>query len=418
MTSMLHISETQLAKRESAFPVRRCACGNSVGPDGECSACRAKRLSGQMQGSGRLLEQPIRSNMERRFGHDFSKVRIHADAEAGRAADSANAAAFTIGQSIVFGGGRFAPSTHAGSRLLAHELAHTVQQRNAVAGPSIGSSSPSSESEARSTAASVTSGGMATSLSPVPSLAMAKDPPPPPGVGGTTTSTTTYPSDEPNDTPEQRQIACLIGRGDCAKISGGGLPEAGVVANENLACKRDTSYGGPDVWPTETQCKSPQLFKFDSIKLARSLATKYPGWLGVLPNCPCTDAAAKGSSDWAGPGACLPPYHIGAATGYRSAKGYASVPGTNHGQQCCYDAKGNLITDGAGAGTPDIVQAPAGKWEGFTATINPWSDRPGASAAYNHYQNDVVPFNDLGWEIYNRYWVPNKGVDCPANKVP
>src|SRR4051794_21526744 len=126
MMSMLHMPETQLAKRSS--PVRRCACGGSVGPDGECSACRAKRLTGQVQSSGRPLEQPIRSSMERRFGHDFSSVRIHADSESGRAAESVNAAAFTIGQNIVFGGGRFAPSTFTGSRLLAHELAHTVQQ--------------------------------------------------------------------------------------------------------------------------------------------------------------------------------------------------------------------------------------------------------------------------------------------------
>jgi hypothetical protein len=418
MATMLQIPQSSMARRDGAMPSRRCACGGIVGSEGECSACRAKRLNGQMPSSGRPLEQPFRSSMERRFGHDFSRVRIYADSEAGRAADSVNAAAFTIGQNIVFGGGRFAPATHTGNRLLAHELAHTVQQRNAVAGPSLGPSSAHSEAEARSTAASMSSGGTATSLSPVPSLAMAKDPPPPPGGGGTTTTTTTYPSDEPNDTPEMRQIACLIGRGDCGKVSGGGLPAAGVIANENLACKRDTSYSGPDVWPTDTQCKSPQLFKFDSIKLARSLATKYPGWLSILPACPCTDAVAKASSDWSGPGACLPPYHIGAATGYRSAKGFASAPGTNHGQQCCYDPKGNLITEGAGAGTPDIVQAPAGKWEGFTATINPFSSAPGASAAYAHYQNDVVPFNDLGWEIYNRYWVPNNALGCPKNKVP
>jgi hypothetical protein len=426
MTSLMHMPESQMAQRQSVAPVRRCACGNIVGPDGECSTCRAKRLMGKMGSSGKSLEQPVRSTMEQRFGQNFSNVRIHADAEAGRAAESANAAAFTIGQNIVFGAGRFAPNTHAGSNLLAHELAHTVQQRNAVAGPSLAASSSHAEGEASSAAVAATSGGLMPALSPVPSLSMAKQdpkgtPPPDAGTGGTTTSTptaapTVYPSDEPNDTPEQRQYACLIKRGNCGKTSpGGGPPEPRYIAMENVSCKPETSYSGPDIWPSPKQCSTPQLFAFDAIKLARSLATKYPGWLSVLPACPCTDAVASKSPDWVGPGACQPPYHIGAATGYRSAKGYASVPGTNHGQQCCYDKAGNLITEGAGAGTPDVVQAPAGVGAAIGGIF---SSGPGPVAAYDHYYADVVPFNELGWEIYNRYWVPNKGVGCPPNKVP
>jgi hypothetical protein len=190
------------------------------------------------------------------------------------------------------------------------------------------------------------------------------------------------------------------------------------MAMENVTCKRETGYAGPDVWPSDKECKSPQLFAFDAIKLARSLATKYPGWLSVLPACPCTDALAKASSDWAGPDACLPPYHLGATTGYRSTKSYASAPGTTHGQQCCYDPKGLLITDGAGAGTPDTFHTAESKLAGFFNTLNPLTDAPGASAGYNHYYNDVVPFNELGWEIYNRYWVPNNANACPANKKP
>src|SRR5262245_21925394 len=98
MTTMVHAPETQVRQRESIAPVRRGACGNVVGPDGECSTCRAKRLSGQISNSGRSLDQPLRSDMERRFSRDFSNVRIHADSEAARAAESVNAAAFTVGQ--------------------------------------------------------------------------------------------------------------------------------------------------------------------------------------------------------------------------------------------------------------------------------------------------------------------------------
>lgn len=66
--------------------------------------------------------------MESRFGHDFSRVRVHADARADDAAASVGASAFTVGRSIAFRAGRYAPFVPAGRRLLAHELAHVVQQ--------------------------------------------------------------------------------------------------------------------------------------------------------------------------------------------------------------------------------------------------------------------------------------------------
>jgi len=66
--------------------------------------------------------------MEQRFGHDFSRVRIHADGAAERSARDVGARAYTVGHDIVFGGGGYAPSTPHGRLLLAHELTHTVQQ--------------------------------------------------------------------------------------------------------------------------------------------------------------------------------------------------------------------------------------------------------------------------------------------------
>jgi hypothetical protein len=71
--------------------------------------------------------------MEARFGHDFSKVRIHSDAPAARSAADLNARAYTFGESIVFGQDQYYPRHPEGQRLLAHELAHVVQQR--AAGP-------------------------------------------------------------------------------------------------------------------------------------------------------------------------------------------------------------------------------------------------------------------------------------------
>jgi outer membrane protein OmpA-like peptidoglycan-associated protein len=77
---------------------------------------------------GKLLEPQTRGFFERRFGHDFSRVRVHADAAAASSARSAAAAAYTLGTDIVFGAGMYRPHSETGARLLAHELTHVVQQ--------------------------------------------------------------------------------------------------------------------------------------------------------------------------------------------------------------------------------------------------------------------------------------------------
>jgi hypothetical protein len=66
--------------------------------------------------------------MQARLGHDFSRVRVHADARSAKSASAVSAHAYTIGQDIVFGAGRYAPETTDGKRLLAHELTHVIQQ--------------------------------------------------------------------------------------------------------------------------------------------------------------------------------------------------------------------------------------------------------------------------------------------------
>jgi hypothetical protein len=78
--------------------------------------------------AGRPLEPPVRGDMERAFGHDFSRVRVHAGPEAAGVAHGLGAAAFTRGRDLYFGAGRYAPDSAPGRRLLAHELAHVVQQ--------------------------------------------------------------------------------------------------------------------------------------------------------------------------------------------------------------------------------------------------------------------------------------------------
>jgi hypothetical protein len=81
-----------------------------------------------LQSSGQPLDVATRAFMEPRFGHDFSHVRVHTDAKAAASAHAVNALAYTVGQDVVFGAGEYAPQTTEGRRLLAHELAHTLQQ--------------------------------------------------------------------------------------------------------------------------------------------------------------------------------------------------------------------------------------------------------------------------------------------------
>jgi hypothetical protein len=77
------------------------------------------------------LDPVLRQEMQERFGHDFSKVRVHTDAPAAESARAANALAYTVGDHIVFGAGRYAPESLEGRKLLVHELTHTVQQTQA-----------------------------------------------------------------------------------------------------------------------------------------------------------------------------------------------------------------------------------------------------------------------------------------------
>ncbi len=82
--------------------------------------------------SGRPLERGTRNFMEDRFGCDFSRVRIHHDQRAAESARDVNALAYTVGQNVVFAAGQYAPGSHAGQKLLAHELAHTLQQEGGM----------------------------------------------------------------------------------------------------------------------------------------------------------------------------------------------------------------------------------------------------------------------------------------------
>ena len=122
---------------------------------------RASRAAG-----ARPLDPALRVFFEDRFGRDLHGVRIHTDQNAARAARGLAARAFTLGDDVFFGAGEFAPHSPAGRRLLAHELAHCVQQRPGAVPPCVGAGAVDDPCEAEADAAAdcIMRGGRAPRL--------------------------------------------------------------------------------------------------------------------------------------------------------------------------------------------------------------------------------------------------------------
>jgi outer membrane protein OmpA-like peptidoglycan-associated protein len=109
--------------------------------------------------TGQPLDAVTRAYMEPRFGRDFSRVRVHADGAAGTVAQAVGAVAFTASENVVFAPGRFNPASDDGRELLAHELAHVVQQADATATDAIvGEPGDTHEASAQLAATAVAAG--------------------------------------------------------------------------------------------------------------------------------------------------------------------------------------------------------------------------------------------------------------------
>ena len=85
-------------------------------------------LLSRRKGKGFSLPDDIREEMERKFAANFRNVRIHTDQEAAAMCEEIHALAFTHGNDIYFTEGLYNPNSQQGKELLAHELAHVVQQ--------------------------------------------------------------------------------------------------------------------------------------------------------------------------------------------------------------------------------------------------------------------------------------------------
>ena len=101
---------------------------------------------------GRPLDPAVRVQLEPRFGHDFGHVRVHTDDDATASARALDARAYTVGADVAFGAGQYAPGSAAGRELIAHELAHVVQQAR-------GGATPDTEARADAAASRAMRGG-------------------------------------------------------------------------------------------------------------------------------------------------------------------------------------------------------------------------------------------------------------------
>ena len=173
---------------------RKCACGAHTPGGGKCDSCREEGATLQRKGAGsreesgeapstvydvlhsrgEALDSQQRTFFEGRFGHDFGRVRVHTDAAAAESASAVNASAFTVGHHVVFGRNQFQPGTSVGRELLAHELAHVVQQRGASvpsSGLRIGAQSSPLEASADRAASNALAGvGASSSASSAPMI--------------------------------------------------------------------------------------------------------------------------------------------------------------------------------------------------------------------------------------------------------
>ena len=185
------IGQGQLSSARGRVLQRKCACGKNTAGGGECGKCAdgEKRLQRRaaregsdardaaatdavgdvLRSSGSPLDSSTRSFFESRFGQDFSRVRVHTDARAQESARRVNALAYTVGRDVAFGAGQYAPASVEGRRLIAHELAHVVQQSSSVGALSAMRDGPTVEDSASEREADAAADAV-LSHKPVPAL--------------------------------------------------------------------------------------------------------------------------------------------------------------------------------------------------------------------------------------------------------
>ena len=123
-----HIQPQSARKEGPAIQLKHSSNQSSQQVHSKESSEAAPIIHQVLNSPGQPLDSRTRAFFEPRLGHDLSSVRVHTDQMATKSADNVSALAYTIGNNIIFAAGHYAPGTQGGRRLLAHELAHVVQQ--------------------------------------------------------------------------------------------------------------------------------------------------------------------------------------------------------------------------------------------------------------------------------------------------
>jgi hypothetical protein len=233
---------------------RACSCGSS---GGECAACKEEGTLHRfahghaesfpapaivhevLRSGGQPLDHSTRSFMEPRFGCDFSQVRVHSGARASESARSVNALAYTVGDHTVFGAGQYSPASHAGRQLIAHELAHVVQQS---ASPPVLARQQTDEQQTSNTTAGPADAGLPGGVS-TPPVADDSD--------QTPAATQTGPGSSPClDDCEQKFQDCL----NPPIWQFWKTPDPNQCLAERQACQRDCQEASKGRWSCEASC--------------------------------------------------------------------------------------------------------------------------------------------------------------------
>lgn len=208
-----------------------------------------------LQRPGSPLSTQLRGFFEPRFGHDLGRIRVHTDHDAVAAARALGAAAFTAGRHVAFGANRYDPDTPAGRRLLAHELAHVIQQRgdntpSHQLASSIGDQSDPAERAADAAAvAALQPSNRPVHVAPVPAPGVIRrtpDPPPAPKVPAAPTPAPAKTSTE----AEAQTLAAYPKDADLEKAFARfkGIPEVSAItdpAKRRAFLARMSLYLGP-----------------------------------------------------------------------------------------------------------------------------------------------------------------------------
>ena len=142
----------RISEADSPAPMNRSGLAPGS-PSQEADTTAIVRGRTDIGRNGQPLAAETRAFFEPRFGFDFGSIRIHADDAAAKAAQAVNAHAYTLGDNIVFGTGRYDPKAETGRSLLAHELTHVVQSQRASAAPTRAVSDPADAAEVEATTA-------------------------------------------------------------------------------------------------------------------------------------------------------------------------------------------------------------------------------------------------------------------------